>query len=105
MDDSKWERYAALGGIWFVVLNIIGACLPGTPPALDDSAAKIGKYFSDSSDQIRCATLLLGLGMVGLFWWFGSVYRHMSDAEGGKSRMAAVALGGLAVAAALALSA
>jgi len=103
MDDSKWERYAALGGIWFVALNVVGAFLPGTPPASDDSATEIAKYFSDNADKIQCASLLLGLGLIGLFWWFGSLYRRMTDAEGGRPRMAAVALGGLSVAATLAL--
>jgi hypothetical protein len=103
MDDSKWERYAALGGIWFVVLNVVGAFLPGTPPASDDSAAKIANYFSDHADAIKCATLLLGLGFIGLLWWFGSLYRRMSEAEGGRPRMAVVALAGLALAGSMAL--
>ena len=105
MDEARWERYAALGGIWFVVLNVIGAFLPGAPPKTTDSALKIAKYFHDHQRGIKVGTLLMGVGLIGLFWWFGSVYRHMSDAEGGRSRMAAVALGGLVVAASLALSA
>ena len=72
MDDSKWERYAALGGIWFVVLSVISAFLPGAPPSTSDSVGKIVKYFSDHAGTIEVATLLAGLGIVGLFWWFGS---------------------------------
>ena len=45
----------------------------------------------------------MGLGLIGLFWWFGSLWRLMVGAEGGSARMSAVALIGLAVAAALAL--
>lgn len=104
MDDAKWERYAALGGIWFVVLNVIGAFLPGAPPSTSDSVEKIAKYFSDHAGAIEVAVLLGGLGIVGLFWWFGSVWRLMTDAEGGRPRMAVVALVGLAVGAALALA-
>jgi hypothetical protein len=104
MDDSKWERYAALGGIWFVVLSVIGAFLPGAPPSPSDSVAKIAKYFSDHSGAIEVAALLGGLAIIGLFWWFGSVWRLMTDAEGGSPRMAVVALSGLALAAALALA-
>jgi hypothetical protein len=105
MGDSKWERYAALGGIWFVVLSVIGAFIPGAPPSLDDSSEKVAKYFSDHSGAIAFATFLLGLGIVGLLWWFGSLWRHMTKAEGGQPRMAVVALAGLAVGAALALTA
>jgi hypothetical protein len=104
MDDSKWERYAALGGIWFVALSVISAFLPGAPPSTSDSVEKIAKYFSDHSGAIEVATFLGGLAIVGLFWWFGSVWRLMADAEGGKPRMAVVALAGLAMAAALALA-
>jgi hypothetical protein len=103
MDEARWARYAALGGIWFVVLNVIGAFLPGTPPKTTDSALKIAKYFHDHHRAIEVGTLLAGLGLIGLFWWFGSLWRTMVNAEGGSARMSAVALIGLAVAAALAL--
>jgi hypothetical protein len=104
MDDSKWERYAALGGIWFVALNVIGAFLPGTPPSTDDSVEEIAKYFSDHSGGIEVALFLSGLGIIGLLWWFGSLWRLMVKAEDGRPRMAVVALGGLIVGMALALA-
>jgi hypothetical protein len=103
MDEARWARYAALGGIWFVVLNVIGAFLPGAPPKTTDSALKIATYFHDHHRSIEIGTLLLGLGLIGLFWWFGSLWRTMVDAEGGSARMASVALIGLGVAASMAL--
>lgn len=105
MNEARWARYAALGGLWFVVLNVTGAFLPGTPPKTTDSAVKIAKYFHDHHRAIEVGTLLLGLGLIGLFWWFGSLWRAMVDAEGGSARMAVVAAVGLGVAAALALMA
>ena len=104
MNDYKWERYAALGGIWFVVLNVIGAFLPGAPPSTDDSVEKIAKYFSDHSGGIEVALLLTGLGIIGLSWWFGSLWRLMVDAEDGRPRVAVVALGGLTLGMALGLA-
>jgi hypothetical protein len=104
MDESKWERYAALGGIWFVVLNVIAAFLPGAPPSTDDSAEKIAKYFSDHAGAIEAAQLLTVLGFIGLLWWFGSLWRLMAKAEDGRPRMAVVALAGLAVSGAIALA-
>jgi hypothetical protein len=103
MDGSKWERYAALGGIVFVVTNIVGAFLPGSPPSSDDSATEIAKYFSDHAGAIEVATLLLGIGVIGLLWWFGSLWRLMAKAEGERPRLAVVALSGLVVAATLTL--
>jgi hypothetical protein len=103
MDDSRWERYAAVGGVVFVVLNIIGALLPGAPPAADDSAAKITEYFRDHTGAIEAAQVFLGVGTIGLVWWFGSLWRMMVRAEDGRPRMAIVALLGLAAAAGLVL--
>jgi hypothetical protein len=104
VDESRWEHYAALGGIWFVVLTVIGAFLPGAPPSTNDSAAKIAKYFSDHSGGVEIGLFLSGLGIIGLLWWFGSLWRLMTDAEGGRPRMAVVALAGLSLGAALALT-
>jgi hypothetical protein len=104
MDESKWERYAALGGIWFVVLSVISAFLPGTPPKTDDSVVKIATYFADRSGRIEAAQLLGGLALIGLIWWFGSLWRLMVKAENGQPRMSVVALGGLVMGAALALA-
>jgi hypothetical protein len=104
MDDVQWERYAALGGIWFVVLNVIGAFVPGTPPSTDDSVHKIGTYFADHAGGIKTAGVLMGLGAIGLFWWFGSLWRRMIAAEGDRPRLAAVAAVSLAIGGALALA-
>ena len=104
MDEAKWERYAALGGIWFVVLSVISAFLPGAPPSTDDSAEKIAKYFSDHAGGIEAAQLLAGLGLIGLLWWFGSLWRLMVKAEDGRPRMTVVALAGLTLGGAMALA-
>jgi hypothetical protein len=103
MDDARWERYAAVGGIVFVVLSVIGALLPGAPPAADASVAKITKYFQDHTGSIEAGQIFLGVGMIGLLWWFGSLWRMMVRAEDGRPRMAIVALLGLAAAAGLVL--
>ncbi|HET9729222.1 MAG TPA: hypothetical protein VFR41_07375 [Acidimicrobiia bacterium] len=105
MDESKWERYAALGGIWFVGLGVVSALLPGAPPSLDDSNAKIAQYFGDHSSRIAFATFLVGLGIIGLLWWLGSLWRVMVGAEGGRPRLAVVAVASLAIGATLALAA
>ena len=103
MDDARWERYAAVGGIVFVVLNVIGPLLPGAPPAFDASAAKITRYFQDHTGAIEAAQIFLGVGVIGLVWWFGSLWRMMVRAEDGRPRMAIVALLGLAAAVGLVL--
>lgn len=95
MDDAKWERFAALGGVAFVVLNIVGAALAGQPPAPDDSDEKIAEWFADHAGGIQASQFLGLLSVVALLWWFGSLWRKMSAAEGGRHRLSIVAALGL----------
>jgi hypothetical protein len=39
------ERLGALGGVLFIVFNIVGNALAGSPPNTDDSPAKIAHFF------------------------------------------------------------
>jgi len=105
MDEAKWERWAAVGGLVFVATNVVGAFLPGTPPATDDPSAKITKFFADHDTAIKVQTLLLGIGVVGLLWWFGSLWRMMSRAEGERPRLTVVAAVALGLSGAVAMSA
>src|SRR5436853_3592514 len=101
-DDARWERIAALGGFAFVVLNIIGTIPVGAPPS-PDNAADITKFFTDHTGAIEVAQVLGGIGVIGLLWWLGSLWRIMSRAEGERPRMALVAAASLGVAGALSL--
>ncbi|HEX2784315.1 MAG TPA: DUF4386 family protein [Ilumatobacteraceae bacterium] len=101
MNDSKWVRYAAIGGVAFVVLNIVGAVLSGSPPAANASATKIANYYADKGSGLKAALWLGGLGSVGLVWWFGSLWRRMSRAEAGAHRLSVVSLIGLGLGGAL----
>ncbi|MEO8691899.1 MAG: hypothetical protein ABI658_00200 [Acidimicrobiales bacterium] len=105
MDDSKWEKYAALGGVAFVVLNIIGAALAGQPPAPDDSDEKIVEWFTDHTGGIQASQFLGLLSVIALLWWFGSLWRKMTDAEGGRHRLSIVAALGLVFSGSLFLAA
>jgi hypothetical protein len=102
MDDSKGERWGALGGILFVVLVAITAILPGYPPKTGDSASKIANFITDNGDEIRWAATSGGLAVIALFWWLGSVWRLMRRGEGGSPRLTVTALAGAVFAAATA---
>jgi hypothetical protein len=95
MDDARWEKYAALGGVAFVVLSVVGTFIAGAPPAADDSAADIVEWFTDNPGAIQTAQFLNGLGLVALIWWTGSLFRRMLRAEGGRPRLSVVAIVGL----------
>jgi hypothetical protein len=94
MDDKTWERYGALGGVWFVVLAVIGGILAGSPPSRSDSPADIVKYYTDNDSGLQVGAFLGALGVIGLVWWFGTLWRSMADAEGGTPRVSIIALVG-----------
>ena len=90
MDDAKWEKYAALGGVAFVVLNVAAAAGTGAPPDAD-KADKVAKWFSDHTGAIELSQFLGVLSVIALLWWFGSLWRKMAIAEGGRHRLSIVA--------------
>ena len=94
VEESKWERWSALGGIAFVILLLVTFFLPGTPPKTSDDAAKMVKFITDKHNEIRISTYIGTLAVVFLFWWLGAVWRLMRRAEGGSPRLAVVALSG-----------
>ena len=98
MNDSKWQRYALVGGPIFVVLAIVGTALAGSPPAPDDSTEEINSFFADNHGAIKTGAWLGVLAALFLVWWFATLWRHMADAEGGRPRLAIISLGGLMVA-------
>ena len=102
--DAKWERWAALGGVAFVVLGLAGAFAAGAPPSLDDSGPEFAEYFDDKAGAIQASQFLTGLGVIALLWWFGSLWRRMTDAEGGRPRLAVVSAIGLAISGAMVLA-
>lgn len=95
MDDAKWEKYAALGGVAFVVLSVLGTFIAGSPPAADDSAGEIAEWFSDNTGAIQASQFINGLSLIALTWWAGSLFRKLARAEDGRPRLSVVAIVGL----------
>ncbi len=92
MNDSKWERWSALGGILFVILILTAAFMPGTPPKTSDSAAKIAKFIKDNPGAIRWSGFVGALATIAMFWFLGAVWRILRRAEGGNPRLTVVAV-------------
>jgi hypothetical protein len=105
MDDRTWERYGALGGVWFVVLAVIGGILAGPPPNRSDANADIVKYYTDNDSWLQVGAFLGALGVIGLVWWFGTLWRSMADAEGGTPRVSIIALVGFVLSGVAAMAA
>ena len=101
MNDSKWQKYALIGGPLFVVLGLVGGFLPGSPPKPDADVNKITTYFVNKDSKIEVGAWLGLLGAVALIWWFATLWRHMSAAEGGRPRLAVASLAGLLISGAM----
>jgi hypothetical protein len=101
-------RWAALGGIIYVVLFIVGSILlfSGTPDS-DASPAKVMAYYSDSGhrDKIMIGWLLAGLGVFFFLWFLSSLRRTVRRHEGEDGFLTALSTIGGVVYAALALAA
>jgi hypothetical protein len=96
MDDSKWERWGALGGIVFAILTVAAALLPGSPPNTSDSTADMVKFVVDKGDEIRIAGYLGAIAVVPFFWFLGSLWRLLRRDEAGAPRLTVMAaLGGV----------
>ncbi len=96
MDDAKWERAAGWGGILFVVLALVSAILPGSPPSTSDPAKDIAEYFTDNDDAIRQATFLAILATLPLVWWAAAICRMIGRATG-NARLGVMAAVGVAI--------
>jgi len=94
MDDVKWERYGAAAGLVFVILVLIASFLPGeSPPAIDDSAREIAKYFHGHSGAIQAGAFLSGLAGIAFLWFLGSLWSRIRRPEETR-RLATIAAGG-----------
>ena len=104
-------RWAALGGIAYVVLFIVGTILLFSgEPGSDASPAKVIAWYSDSGhrDRINFGWLAAGLGVFFFLWFLSALRRTVRRLEGddgfltglttiGGGVYAALTLAGLAV--------
>ena len=101
-------RWAALGGIVYVVLFIVGTILlfSGSPDG-DASPAKVIDWYSDSGhrDRIAFGWIVSGLGVFFFLWFLSSLRRTVRRHEGEDGFLTALTTIGGAVYATLALAA
>jgi hypothetical protein len=86
------ERWAAVAGIGFVVLNLIGAFAPGgSYPKVNDSPAKIAAFAHDHHRALALAAVLTGLAAPLLIWLFAAIASVIRNA--GQGPLAVVVFG------------
>jgi hypothetical protein len=89
-NKALWDRLAALGGVLFVVLFIVGMLMAGSPPAVDDPSDEVVEFFTDNRGAVLTGTFLLGLGVLAMIWFVASLLEAMRRA--GEDRLATAAL-------------
>src|SRR5438477_3975754 len=101
-------RWAALGGILYVVLFIVGTILlfSGAPDS-DAAPAKVIAYYSDSGhrDRIGFGWIVGGLGIFFFLWFLSALRRAVRRWEGDDGFLTGLATIGGAVYATLAFAA
>jgi hypothetical protein len=101
-------RWAALGGIAYVALFIVGNILlfSGAPDS-DASPSEVSKYYMDSGhrDKIGIGWVLAGLGVFFFLWFLSSLRRTVRRHEGEDGFLTALTTIGGVVYASLALAA
>ncbi len=63
MTEPRWQRYAPLGALGFLLSLGLGAAVIGaSSPASDASATEIATYFADHQGGLLANTLLSAFG-------------------------------------------
>lgn len=104
-DGGGRDRYGALAGVVFVVLDVVVAVVGGEPLAVDAPVDEVVAHYTSRRPAIGVGLWLFGLASVALLWWFGSLYPRLVRTEQGVPRLAIVSLMGLVLAGALSLTA
>jgi hypothetical protein len=104
---NRWggglARWAALGGVAYVVLFIVGNILlfSGQPDS-DASPSEVSKYYMDSGhrDKIDIGWILAGLGVFFFLWFLSRLRQTVRRHEGGDGFLTGLtAIGGVVYAA------
>ena len=94
MTEQRWPAFAPLAGIVFVALVVLAFAISGETPDIKDSPQKILNYYNDHDTKNIWASVFLAWGTVFFFFFLGVLRSALQAAEGGTSRLSAVAFGG-----------
>jgi len=91
---DRWEKWAPVTGIAFVVLFLLLFFLPVDEPPQNPTAEELTAFFEEEgrARPIR-EFFLAGLGAASLMWFSGSLRAHLRRVEGAPGRLSAVAFG------------
>ena len=98
---SWWPRAAALGGLVFFGLFLAFGTLTSNTPAAGDTRQEVFTFLGQHHDRLQLAAAVYALGMPAALLFLSGLFTALRKAEGGRPRLAVVALtGGILTAAA-----
>jgi hypothetical protein len=98
--QARWERFAPIGALGFLLSLVVGAAAIGeSAPAGDAPAREIATYFAEHAGGHLLNTFVVALGAFGLYPWFlASLWRAVRRVERDDGLCApAVIIGGIAL--------
>lgn len=89
--DSRWARWAPIGGLAFIVLFVVGMLLYSTPD-VDNTPERIRSFYDDKGNRAEqiIAGYLLVLSGVFFLWFLGSLRARLQEVEGGQGRLTSI---------------
>jgi hypothetical protein len=92
--DRRWEQWAPLSGLVFIVLFIIGILLFATPDS-DNPADRILSFYDDKGHRTQniVSGYLLTLAGVFFYWFLASLRVTLSRIEGVPARLTSIVYG------------
>jgi hypothetical protein len=94
LQEHRWHRHAPLTGVLFVVLVVLAFVVGGESPDVDDSPQEILDFYRDNDSDQQFAAALLAWGTLAFLFFLGVLRSVLQAAEGGASRLSAVAFSG-----------
>jgi hypothetical protein len=102
---DRYARYGAITGALFVLLIIIGFAITPKPPDSDAPPSEVLNYVVDHANALHALQLIFAVSAFLLIWFFGTLRSSLTDAEGGRGRLATTAYGGGLIAIAIQMAA
>jgi hypothetical protein len=92
---SRFERWAPVAGIAFVLLMVVGSMLVGDVPRPDASIQDINGYLADGDRQMKniVGAYLWVVGALAFLWFLIRLRNDLRRAEGGDGTLSNLALG------------
>lgn len=102
--NTKKRPLAALFGVGFFALGIVGTLATPSAPGFVDEPAQIVKYYTDNGGSLLAANTMYLLAGAVLLAFAGALYGASRRAEGGDGRIARMGFGGAVAGAGMVLA-